>query len=188
MSNILDLLKEKRKVMKEKQKAENDKRQNNDLIQFYQDSLKFENSTTGMVTLITEDKVIKGFVPAKCSHMKICQELLDAYFPDKKINLSKVDGDFGETIPLEFNSIFIRSSSILNGPTIIYYPHVCNKYQIEKLSEFNEQIKEYNSGKREIAQVFFEYNGKSDDVVNHLDSLIGTLNFRLEREKNKKVK
>ena len=176
LSETIKMLKEKRTKMVEMQKEVELKRANNDPEQFYEDSLKINNVNDGMVIIITQDEIIREKAPGGMSHRKICQDIFDA-ISDKHIDFSQVDGDYGNFIPKEYGCIFIRIASVLNGPTIIYYPESCNQFQIEKLIEFNEQVKKYNSSKKEELKVTFEYDNKSDEECNSLDELIETLNY-----------
>lgn len=173
-SETIKTLKEKRAKMAELQKIAEHKRANNDPEQFYEDSLKINNVNDGMVIIITQNEMIKEKAPGGISHRKICQDIFDT-IGDKHIDFGKVDGDFGDIISKEYGCIFIRMASILNGSTIIYYPEKCNEFQIGKLNEFNETVKEYNDSKKEEFKVTFEYNGKNDTEYNNLDELIETL-------------
>lgn len=177
MNNMIEKLKEKRKKLKE---IEN-KRNNNDIEQFYDDSLKISNATDGMVILITENSVIKEKSPKGMSHLKTTQDIINNN-NFEYLNLASIPGDFGNYIPMKYNTVFIRISSIINGPTIIYYPHICNEYQIEKLNEFNNIIKKFNINKNEYEKITVEYNGKSDDIKDNIDELLETLRYRLERK------
>ena len=165
----------KREKMAELQKMIELRRNNNDHLKLYKDSLRINNVNDGMVVIITPNEVIKEKAPRGISHRKVCQDIIDT-ISDMHIDLGKVDGDFGNVIPREYGYVFIRMASVLNGSTIIYYPDKCNEFQIEKLTEFNNIVKEYNASKRDEFKVTFEYNGKNDTEYNNLDELIKTLN------------
>ena len=173
-------LKEKLKYLKSK----SDNKEKNDVLDFYENSLKyniFDNKkiADGMVIIITENDVIIEKAIGEISHKRVAQEIFDN-LPVKHIDFSTVDGDFGHTISMEYGYIFIRMASILNGPTIVYYPEVCNEFQINKLEEFNNSVKQFNSSKKDLYRVKFEYNGRNDDDKNNLDELIEELksNFK----------
>ena len=94
-----------------------------EIIQFYEDSLKISNVTNGMVVIIGDDFVVP---PEKAirgtSHQVVTQEIFDRLAMDKgidPIDFNDIQGDFGDVIPIKYNYIFIRMASILNGPTII---------------------------------------------------------------------
>lgn len=174
--NRLKSLKKKLEYLKRK----NNNKETNDIIDFYEDSLKLKNVIDGMVVIITRDYVVKEKAIGKISHEKVAQEIFDS-LPVNHIDFSKVDGDFGHAISTEYDSIFIRMASILNGPTIIYYPESCNEYQIKKLEEFNNSVKEFNSSKKELYKVKFEYNGRSDEDKTDLDELIEELKGNLNK-------
>lgn len=166
MSNMIERLKERRQKTIKIREEENRKRQNLDVEQFFKDSLKMENAADGMVILITENSVEKRLSPKGISHKKVVQDMLDEMY-DKHIDLSKEEFDYGDVIPLEYNCIFIRMASILNGATVVYYPDICNEYQIMELEKFNEQIKSLNNSKINI-----EYRNQTDFPNKDLDELI----------------
>jgi len=156
-----------------------------EITQFYEDSLK--HVTDGMVVIIGDDfmvppqKAIKG-----TSHQVVAQEIFDELAINKgiePINFNDIPGDFGDAIPVKYNYIFIRMASILNGPTIVYYPEVCNEFQIKQLEEFNNKVKAFNESEKKGYKVEFEYNGRNDEQVSsNLDELLEILN-----SKNKKT-
>ena len=173
-TETIKALKDKREKMIELQKQVEIKRLNNDTGQFYEDGLKLNNVNDGMVIIITKNEVIKGKALGGLSHRKVAQDIFDS-ISDKHIDFGQVNGDFGDIIPLEYGCIFIRMASVLNGPTIIYYPEDCNEFQIEKLIEFNDNVKKYNALKKDEFKVTFEYNGINDTINNDLDKLIEEL-------------
>lgn len=174
MSNLLEKLREKRERTINLKKEENEKRQNLDIEQFYKDSLKMGNASDGMVILITENSVEKGLSPKGISHRKVVQEMLDEMY-DKHIDLSKFEFDYGEEIPIEYNCIFIRMASVLNGATVVYYPDICNEFQIKELEKFNDQIKLFADSK-----IYFEYRNQTDFPNKNLDELINIIKSNLE--------
>ncbi len=175
ITKTIKILKEKREKILELEKEKNIKRANNDPKQFYEDSLKISNINDGMVIIITDCQVIKEKATGGISHRKVVQEIFDT-ISNKNIDLSKVDSDYGDVITKEYGYIFIRMASVLNGSTIIYYPNICNDFQIEKLTEFNNQIKEYNDTHN--IKVTFEYNENKQPIQNNLDELITELNSK----------
>ena len=178
LTESIGILKQKRAEAINLQKQIQEKRANNDVFQFYVDSLKFSNVNDGMVIIITDKDVIKEKAIGGISHKKIAQEILDNV-SDKHIDLGASDGDFGDDIPLEYGYIFIRMCSVLNGPTIIYFPQKCNDFQVDELSKFSEDTKAFNSTqKRDEFKISFEYNGKNDEVANDLDDLVARLNTK----------
>lgn len=174
INKILEELKKKREEAINLKLEEDIKRSNLDINQYYKDSLKLDNVTDGMVILITENSIKKRLSPKGISHMKIVQEMLDQMY-DKHTDLSSVEGDYGEVIPLEYNCVFIRMASPLNGPTIIYYPDFCNEYQISKLEKFNEQIKLFDKGK-----IYFEYRNQTTFPNENIDEVITIVKNNLE--------
>lgn len=160
-------------------KKKNDSKEKNDIIDFYEDGLKLKNVANGMVVIITRDYVVNQKSIGKISHERVAQEIFNN-LPVNRIDFSKIDGDFGHVISTEYDSIFIRMASVLNGPTIVYYPDVCSDFQINKLEEFNNYVKEFNSSKKELYRVKFEYNGRSDEDKNDLDELIMELKRNLK--------
>lgn len=166
MSNMIERLKAKREKTIKIREEENKKRQNLDIDQFLKDSLKVENAADGMVILITENSVEKRLSPKGISHRKVVQDMLDEMY-DKHIDLSEVEFDYGDAIPAEYNCIFIRMASILNGATVVYYPDICNEYQIKELEKINEQIKSFNNSK-----MYIEYRNQTDFPNKDLDELI----------------
>lgn len=174
ISDYIQVLKERRNELERIKREQAIKRMNNDPIQFYEDSMKIARINDGMVILITPDDELREYAPNGTSHKKVCQELIDN-ISDKHIDLDKVENDFGDTISKEYDTIFIRMASILNGSTIIYYPDKCSEFQIGKLEEFNDSIKRFNKKIEDGLKVTFEYNGKSDKEANDLDDLIDQL-------------
>ena len=163
------------KSFKDKLLEKENKRKKCDIKQFYEDSLNFLNVANGMVILITESEEIRKIAYDKTSHEQVCQDIFDN-MDVKHIDFSKINNsDFANFIPKEYNTIFIRMASILNGPTFVYYPDICNNNQIETLEKFNEEVKAFNSTKKKHQQVVFEYNGKSEEIKNDLDELIEKL-------------
>lgn len=158
-----------------------------EIIQFYEDSLKLSNVTDGMVFIIGDDFVVP---PEKAirgtSHQVVAQEIFDKLAMDKgiePINFNDIQGDFGDVIPTKYNYIFIRMASILNGPTIVYYPDVCSDFQIKQLEEFNNKVKTFNEREKNTYKVEFEYNGRNDEqVTSDLDELIYELNKKNKKE------
>ena len=174
ISDYINILKERRNELEKIKKEQDIKRMNNDPVQFYLDTMKISKINDGMVILITPDNEYREYAPNGMSHRKVCQELLDN-ISDTHIDLAEVDGDFGDIIPKEFNTIFIRMASLLNGSTVVYYPEKCTEYQIGKLEEFNDSIKKFNSTREDDLKVSFEYNGKDDQEKNNLDDVIAQL-------------
>ena len=175
----IKVLKELRSKLINAKKIQN--KTNSDIINFYENSLKIRNVLDGMVIIIGDTFIEKKIAPGKISHEKIVQEIFDN-LDVEQTDFSKVSGDFGEEIPLKYGYIFIRMSSILNGPTIVYYPEVCNEYQLEQLIKINNEIKQFNSSKSTDYNIMFEYNGKSGDISNNLDEIIDKLKTRLEHD------
>lgn len=168
------------KALRESLIGRNSNEEKNEIIQFYEDSLKLNNVADGMVIIITENNILYEKVPKNISHQRAVQELCDT-LPGEHIDLSKVEGDFGHAIPLEYNSIFIRMASILNGPTIVYYPELCNEFQIKKIEDFNNSVKQFNASNKGMYKVNFEYNGKNDDDKTDLDELVEELKGNLNK-------
>ena len=173
ISIIISNLKEIRRQALQLQKEINIKRANNDICQFYVDSLKINNMNDGMVMIILKDKVIKEKALNGVSHRKVAQEIFDS-LPVKHIDLSKATGDFGDDIAKEYDCIFIRLVSILNGSSIIYCPNECNQFQIDELKKFNQALKTFNSDEKHTykAESLFMINGNEG---NNLDELIEML-------------
>lgn len=177
MSRITDLiaaLKERKEQLEKIKKEQEIRRLNNDAGQFYEDSLNISNMTTGMVIIITPDDEIREFVPSNMSHKKTCQEIF-ASIGDDRVDFDNCEGDFGDAIAEEYNSIFIRMASVLNGSTIIYFPKNCNDYQIERLEQFNKEVRDYNSRHNNEQLVSFEYNGKDDKTTYDIGPIIDYL-------------
>ena len=173
------------KALRKSLVGRNSNEEKNEIIQFYEDSLKyniFDNKKlpNGRVIIITENNVIIEKAIGEISHKRVAQEIFDS-LQVKHIDFSSVDGDFGHTISMEYGYIFIRMASILNGPTIVYYPEVCNEYQIRKLEEFNNSVKQFNSSKKELYRVNFEYNGRNDEDKTDLDELVEELKGNLNK-------
>ena len=166
-SKVVNRLKEYRRELLEAKK----KREENDILQFYKDSEKISNVSDGMAIIITEDKEIREKALDKISHERVCQDILDN-MDVEHIDLSQVNGDFGHTIANKYNFIFIRMSSVYNF-TIVYYPEVCNEYQIKRLEEFNNEVKLFNNKNK--TKVAFQYNGQQKDFKTDLDELIEQL-------------
>lgn len=172
--SLLDSLKEKRSKLVKLKKEQEIRRMNCDTIQFYEDTSKIGGIGDGMVIIITPDNEYRDYAPSGTSHKKTCQAIFDS-LDVKHINFSALEGDFGVAIPEEYDSIFIRMASILNGSTVIYYPEHCTEYQIRKLEEFNEDVKTFNSGVKEDMRISFEYNGKGNKEANDLDDVINNI-------------
>jgi len=173
ISEMINSLKSRKEQLEKIKKEQDFKRMNNDAGQFYEDSLSLANIATGMVIIIRPDEEFREFVPTKVSHKKICQEIFDQHGIDADFN--KYDGDFGDAIAEEYNSIFIRMASIYNGSTIIYFPDHCNDYQIERLEQFNREVLDYNSRHDASQSVSFEYNGKDGKTTNDVNQIIDYL-------------
>ena len=173
ITSILSNLKEMREEAIKLQKEANIRRANNDTFQFFNDSLKVSNMNDGMVIIILNNTVIKEKAPNGLSHRKVAQEIFDS-LPVKHIDLAKSDGDFGDDIVREYNCIFIRLVSILNGSSVIYCPEHCNEFQIAELEKFNTELKIFNAGKKGNyqAEVQYMYNNTEG---NNLDELIQML-------------
>lgn len=176
------LKKLKESLLESKKEVQN----RDEIIQFYEDSLKLSNVTDGMVVIIGDDFVVP---PQKAirgtSHQVVAQEIFDELAIKKRIepiNFNDIPGDFGDVIPVKYNYIFIRMASILNGPTIVYYPEVCTEFQIKQLEDFNNKVKVFNESKKNGYKVEFEYNGRNDEqVTSNLDELLEGL-----KKENKK--
>ena len=181
--NKISFLKKLRKKLLESKKEVQNR---DEIVQFYEDSLKISNAADGMVLIIGDNFTIP---PRKAlrgtSHQVIVQEIFDELANNNRINpinFNDITGDFGEIIPQNYNYIFIRMASILNGPTIIYYPENCSEYQIEQLKEFNDKIKAFTMANAQSIE--FEYNGRNDEqITNNLDELI----IELDKKKKKTV-
>ena len=165
------------KSIKENLLEAEEKRRNNDIGQFYKDSYKINNVQDGMAIIITQDKECRAKAIDRVTHEQICQDILDD-MDVEHINLSQINGDFGEAISSKYGFIFIRLSSIYNV-TIVYCPEVCNEYQIKKLKEFNEAVKKFNAGSKK--KIAFVWSGQDSDFTNDLDEMIE----KLEKGSNK---
>lgn len=173
ITSMLSNLKEMREQAIKLQKEANIRRASNDTLQFFEDSLKVNNMNDGMVIIILRDTIIKEKAPNGLSHRKVAQEIFDS-LPVKHIDLAKSDGDFGDDIAKEYDCIFIRLVSILNGSSIIYCPEHCNDFQITELEKFNAELKTFNANKRDNYQAEIQYvydNAEGND----LDELIKML-------------
>jgi hypothetical protein len=66
----------------------NSNEEKNEIIQFYEDSLKLNNVANGMAIIITKDNVLYEKTPKNISHRIVAQELCDT-LPGEHIDLSK---------------------------------------------------------------------------------------------------
>ena len=169
MDKINELEKRKKELLKEKKII-------NEVIKFYNDSLKFINLLTGeiadgMIIIITEDNIFSKYSPGRISHAMATNDLFDELSIDHP-DFNKCSGDFGNIVANNYNYVLIRMASILNGPTLVYYPVNCNEYQITKLEDFNNIVKSFNSSKKRKHNINLEYNSQSGEVNYNLDSLI----------------
>ncbi len=182
INTFINNLKEMREQAISLQNELNIKRANNDIDQFYEDSLKVSNMNDGMVVIILKDKVIKEKAPNGLSHRKVAQDVFDS-LPLRHIDLSKSPGDFGDDIAKEYDCIFIRLVSILNGSSIIYCPEECNEFQIAELEKFNQLLRTFNANKKDIykADVLFKIN---DYEGNSIDELIEMLKEKKQIKKS----
>ena len=171
ISELIGTLKDRKKQLEKIKKEQEIKRMNCDTIQFYEDTAKIAGMSDGMVIIITPDNEYREYSPSGTTYKKVCQEILDN-ISDEHFDLSRVEGDFGNALPKEFNAIFIRMASILNGSTVIYYPDHCTDYQMQKLEEFNNDVKSFNASRKDGLHTTFEYNGKDDYESHNLDDLI----------------
>ena len=180
IKDYISELKKKRLELMELKRKENINRLNYDVYQFYKDSLKLSNATNGMVIIITPENEHREIAIGSDSHRQIAQDMFDR-MDVNHIDFSNVDGDFGDVIPKEYNSIFIRMASIMNGPTIIYLPDNLNEFQLDRLKLFNEDIKRFNKDNKEEFKVCFEYHNKEKDIEHDLDDILSTISIDKEK-------
>lgn len=180
LKSTIESIKEKRERLLELKKKAQEKRDNCDTVQFYEDSIKISNFHEGMVIIITKDKIIRERAPKNLSHESIAESIIGDIF-DENVNFHDVDGDFGNIIANKYGCVFIRMVSVLNGASMIYYPSSCSDFQISELIKFNDEVKLFNTNKRDNLKACFDYYDKGDVIENNIDNVIAEITKKKKR-------
>ena len=178
---LIDVLRKKREELLAAEARRKLLYEENDVYEFYEESLSFSHATDGRVHLITPDEVLAGKAPKGLSHRKVCEDLLERKY-QRDVDLGRVEGDYGYYIAEEFNTIFIRMVSIINNVSVIYYPKEVNEFQIRELKRFKEQLDEFNALHKKGEQAEILYIDSEGNESKDLDALINYLESKAKKD------
>ena len=179
MSSIRDKisqLKGRKKRLEERQRQIHMDRLNLDTKQFYEDSLKVHNASNELTIVITPGHEYRELADRNFTQQKAVKHIFHAL--QKDVNPDLYGDDFADEIAKEQNSIIIQLKSIAVKPTIVSLPDSCTEFQVQKLSEFNQAVKDFRQDHNGSLYVPLTYPGVGSVPARDLDSLMNTIKVK----------
>ncbi len=146
-----------------------------DIKQFYEDSLDLVNVGKGITIMISPDEEYREFTDLSFDDKKAARRMIHRSFGDK-VDFKDEKKDYRDIVTQDYNCVLICMKSIIGKePSEIFIPENCNAYQLDRIKQFNQEIKDFNDGHTPSCCVRLHYDGLGDSIARNLDGLIKSI-------------
>lgn len=176
MSSIRDKisqLKGRKKRLEERQRQIHMNRLNLDTKQFYEDSIKLHNASFELTIVITPGHEYRELADRNFTQRKAIKHIFHDIKHD--VNPDLYGDDFADEIAKEQNSVIIQLKPIVVEPSIVSLPETCTEFQVQKLGEFNQAVKDFRQDHNGSLYVPLTYPGVGSVPARDLDFLMDTI-------------